>query len=634
MPSGRNSTCRRAKTWRSSIQRHLSDMPPEVLKALSQRLHVFARVSPAHKLQIVQVLQETGRVVAMTGDGINDGPALKAAAIGIAMGHTGTDVAREVADVVLEDDNLETMLVAISQGRTIYNNIRKSLHFLLSTNMSEIMVMSTSISAGLGEPLTAMQLLWINLVSDIFPGLALALEPPGARRPAPAPQGPPRADTAARQPQKDAEGVGRSFGRLPRAPSATGSPVRPGARRRAPWPFSALPWGSSSMRLSCRSETQDHFRSRQIAAEPLSDRRPGRLLRPPGGGHGRPGHAPPALHLSARRGRTASSRRGGPFFPFLPTRRSRRPREVPREKRLHVHLRIGNRRPSRQAVRPDQRCLRGPYTAPGPAGAGRGRVRGGDVHRLHRRAVRLACRRRFPLRRPGSDRARWDIRRGSSTQRRAASSRASGRCRPDEYEPLRRDETSPTRRSDAVVARNQVTVFGFACRQTPAFMPLPIWLAHKLARRLTSVRLQKILPYLTPDGWTQVGVEYENREPRRIHSITVIASTRQTGDARLEQLQDDLMETVIEPAFRDEAFRPDEKTRIFINPDGLFSRRRPFHPFGSHGQKERHRHLRGILAPQRRGLERKRPAAHRQVRGLCRPLRGKERGGRRSGRRM
>ncbi len=158
--------------------RNLAEISPEVLKALSQGLHVFARVSPANKLQIVQMLQKEGRIVGMTGDGINDSPALKAAAIGIAMGHTGTDVAREVADIVLEDDNLETMLIAISEGRTIYNNIRKSLHYLLSTNMSEIMVMSASLTAGLGEPLTAMQLLWINLVSDIFPGLALALEPP------------------------------------------------------------------------------------------------------------------------------------------------------------------------------------------------------------------------------------------------------------------------------------------------------------------------------------------------------------------------------------------------------------------------------------------------------------------------
>lgn len=157
---------------------HLVDMEPEVLTALSKNMDIFSRVSPAHKLQVVQALQRSGRVVAMTGDGINDSPALKAADIGIAMGHSGTDVAREVADVVLEDDNIETMIVAIGQGRTIYNNIRKSIHFLLSTNLSEILVMFSSISLGLGTPLGTMQLLWINLISDIAPGLALALEPP------------------------------------------------------------------------------------------------------------------------------------------------------------------------------------------------------------------------------------------------------------------------------------------------------------------------------------------------------------------------------------------------------------------------------------------------------------------------
>ncbi len=157
---------------------HLSTIAPDVLRALTARIHVFARVSPANKLQIVQALQSSGRVVAMTGDGINDGPALRAADIGIAMGHTGTDVAREVADVVLEDDNIETMIIAISQGRTIYNNIRKSVHFLLATNMSEIMVMLGAMATGMGQPLNAMQLLWINLMTDIAPGLALALEAP------------------------------------------------------------------------------------------------------------------------------------------------------------------------------------------------------------------------------------------------------------------------------------------------------------------------------------------------------------------------------------------------------------------------------------------------------------------------
>ncbi|MCU0574722.1 MAG: cation-transporting P-type ATPase [Syntrophobacteraceae bacterium] len=157
---------------------HLASMDAGMLEALSERVHVFARVTPAFKLQIVQALQARGRVVAMTGDGINDGPALKAADIGIAMGQGGTDIAREVADVVLEEDNLETVIVAVRDGRTIYNNIRKSLHFLLATNFSEIMVMFLTVAAGLPSPMSAMQLLWINLLSDIFPGLALAMEEP------------------------------------------------------------------------------------------------------------------------------------------------------------------------------------------------------------------------------------------------------------------------------------------------------------------------------------------------------------------------------------------------------------------------------------------------------------------------
>ncbi len=151
---------------------------PDMMEALVQKVHVFSRVTPAHKLQIVQALQAAGKTVAMTGDGINDGPALKAADIAIAMGHGGTDVAREVADVVLEDDNLETLVIAVQNGRNTYRNIRKSVHFFLATNLSEIMVMFTAMAAGIGFPLNVMQLLWINIISDIFPGLALSMGDP------------------------------------------------------------------------------------------------------------------------------------------------------------------------------------------------------------------------------------------------------------------------------------------------------------------------------------------------------------------------------------------------------------------------------------------------------------------------
>lgn len=126
---------------------------------------------------------------------------------------------------------------------------------------------------------------------------------------------------------------------------------------------------------------------------------------------------------------------------------------------------------------------------------------------------------------------------------------------------------------DRIRVKEQVTLFGFACRQTAALMPLPIWLAHKLARRLTSVRLQKLVPYLAPDGKTQVGIEYKNRRPNRIHSITVIASQtapESLGGPDMKRLQHDLKESIIDVVFQDEELKPDAKTRIFVNPDGPF----------------------------------------------------------------
>lgn len=158
----------------------LEQVPPDVLRSLAQRIDIFSRVSPAHKLRIVQALQRAGRVVAMTGDGINDGPALRAADIGIAMGSDASQVAQEVADIVIRGDDLQTIIVAVEQGRTIYDDIKKAVHFILASNTSEIAVTLLATATGAGEPLNPIQLLWINLVTDIFPELALSVEPPEA----------------------------------------------------------------------------------------------------------------------------------------------------------------------------------------------------------------------------------------------------------------------------------------------------------------------------------------------------------------------------------------------------------------------------------------------------------------------
>jgi P-type Ca2+ transporter type 2C len=148
----------------------------ELKKAL-RKVRVFARVAPEHKLRLVGILKGQGEVVAMTGDGVNDAPALKRADIGVAMGITGTEVTKETASIILLDDNFATLVSAIKEGRVIYDNIKKYLIYSLSCNISEILVLIGALIAGLPMPLTAIQILWVNLVTDGLPALALGVDP-------------------------------------------------------------------------------------------------------------------------------------------------------------------------------------------------------------------------------------------------------------------------------------------------------------------------------------------------------------------------------------------------------------------------------------------------------------------------
>ena len=155
----------------------LSRMSPGDIAAVVRRTDVYARVSPEHKLAIVSALQADGHVVAMTGDGVNDAPALRKADIGVAMGDSGTDVAREAADMILTDDNFATIVAAVAEGRVIYDNVRKFILYILTSNVGEILVMLLGPLLGMPLPLFPLQILWINLLTDGLPALALGVEP-------------------------------------------------------------------------------------------------------------------------------------------------------------------------------------------------------------------------------------------------------------------------------------------------------------------------------------------------------------------------------------------------------------------------------------------------------------------------
>jgi Ca2+-transporting ATPase len=172
----------------------LENLSSEELKNVVDEVSVFARVAPEHKLRIVQALQEKGHIVSMTGDGVNDAPALRKADIGVAMGITGTDVSKEASDLVLLDDNFATIVAAVKEGRTIYDNIRKFVRFSVAGNIGKVLVMLLAPFLGKPLPLLPLQLLWLNLLTDGLLGLGMGVENP-------------EKDTMKRAPYSPTEGV-------------------------------------------------------------------------------------------------------------------------------------------------------------------------------------------------------------------------------------------------------------------------------------------------------------------------------------------------------------------------------------------------------------------------------------------
>ena len=155
----------------------IEEMNDAALQEAVRDVDVFARASPEHKLRLVKAIQANRQIVAMTGDGVNDAPSLKKADIGVAMGIKGTEVTKEAADMILADDNFASISAAVKEGRTVYNNIEKAILFLLPTNVAQALVIAVAIFVGFTMPITAPQVLWVNMVTSVALGLVIAFEP-------------------------------------------------------------------------------------------------------------------------------------------------------------------------------------------------------------------------------------------------------------------------------------------------------------------------------------------------------------------------------------------------------------------------------------------------------------------------
>src|SRR5262245_57699642 len=231
----------------------LARLDDDALRGVVREVDVFARVAPAQKYAIVRAIQAGGEIVAMAGDGVHDGPALKAADIGVAMGQQGTEMAREIADVVLLDDDFQSIVAAVQQGRALRANLQKSVRFLLATNLAEVLVTFGGMLAGGAQPLSALHLLWINLVTDIVPALALGLEPadPGVMRQPPPPPGAPlfSGDTMVKTGLDASIMAGVTLGAYSFTRAWSGDAARASAVA-----FSTLASGQLLYTLACRSD--------------------------------------------------------------------------------------------------------------------------------------------------------------------------------------------------------------------------------------------------------------------------------------------------------------------------------------------------------------------------------------------